>query len=93
MSAERLAALIRDALIGYQDIAFACAIVGAVLLMAGSTGRVTSEIAVMGIAGATALAVVDLVYVTKRVIPRIYLLDAAAEGVIIAGWLVAWLLG
>jgi hypothetical protein len=51
---------------------------------------VTPEVVLLGVASAAALGAVDVVYVTKRIIPRIYLFDAAAEAVLILAWGVAW---
>jgi hypothetical protein len=42
---------------------------------------------VLSTASATALAVVDLVYVTRQVLNHIYLADAAAEALVQLGWL------
>ncbi|MDB5296907.1 MAG: hypothetical protein JWO31_2890 [Phycisphaerales bacterium] len=39
---------------------------------------------------AAGLAAVDVVYVVRRVIRPVYLLDAAAELVLMAGWAVGW---
>ena len=65
------------------------AVVGAVLLVAALCGRVTPEAIALGIGCAAALGIVDVVYVAKRVITKIYLLDAAAEAALIAAWIVA----
>lgn len=44
----------------------------------------------LAIASTAALAAVDVVYVARRVIARIYLADALAEVLLIAAWAVAW---
>ena len=67
--------------------------IGLVLLLAAWSGRVTPEVVLLGVASAAALGAVDVVYVTKRIIPRIYLFDAGAEAVLILAWGVAWRLG
>ena len=41
----------------------------------------------LAISSAAGLAVIDVVYVKKRTISPLYLLDAAAEAVLIAAWL------
>lgn len=43
----------------------------------------------LGLAAAAALGAVDVVYALAGVISRIYLLDAAAEAALAAGWLLA----
>jgi hypothetical protein len=64
-------------------------VIGAVVGMAAWRGAITPETAVLAVGSAAALAGVDVVYVAHRVIPRIYLVDAVAEGVLIAAWAVA----
>jgi hypothetical protein len=61
--------------------------IGLSLISAGYHRRVTPEIRGLGIGAASGLAAIDLVYVTKNRIPRIYLLDAVAEIGMISGWL------
>lgn len=61
-------------------------VVGVVLLLAGSSGRVTPEVVALAIGSALGLTAIDLWYVARGVIPRIYLLDAAAEVVLVAAW-------
>ena len=41
----------------------------------------------MAIATAAGLAVVDVIYVTRRRISSVYLLDAVAETALVLGWL------
>jgi hypothetical protein len=53
-------------------------------------GRISVEIFTLAVAGAAALGAVDVIYVVKRVIPKIYLVDAVAEAILIAAWLVLW---
>jgi hypothetical protein len=65
------------------------AVVGAVLFYAGIAGNVTPPIFVLSVSSAACLTAVDVNYVTKGVIAKIYLLDAAVEVLLIAGWLVA----
>src|SRR5215213_7342224 len=66
------------------------AVVGAVLLLAASSGRVTQEVALLAAGCAAALAAVDVVFVARDVIPPVYLADAVAEGVFILWWAVAF---
>jgi hypothetical protein len=62
--------------------------VGVVLLSAAWSGRTTPEVVLLGVGSAAALAGIDVVFVARGVIAPVYLLDAAAEGVLILGWLV-----
>lgn len=64
-------------------------VIGGVLGMAGARRRMSPEIEVLAVGSAVALTAIDVVYVAKRRIAPIYLLDALAELVLIAGWAVA----
>ncbi|HLJ67494.1 MAG TPA: hypothetical protein VKX16_09045 [Chloroflexota bacterium] len=64
-------------------------VIGAVLAVAGVRRRVTPELPLLGIGAAASLAGIDLVYVRRRVILPIYLLDAVAEIGLIGLWLAA----
>jgi len=48
------------------------------------------EIMLLAAGSAAALAAVDLIYVLKRVIPKVYLADAVAESIIVIAWLILW---
>jgi hypothetical protein len=50
-------------------------------------GPVPRELRSVAMAAAAGLAAVDIVYVARRRISTVYLLDAAAEAILIAGWL------
>lgn len=63
------------------------AAVGAVIGMAGAGQRLTADIRWLAIASSAVLTAVDLVYVARRRISPVYLLDAIANLVLIAGWL------
>ena len=63
--------------------------IGAALGMAGLRRNETPEIAVLGAGSAAALGAIDVVYVARKRISPIYLLDAVAE----AGIIVMWVLG
>ena len=60
---------------------------GLALLSAARRDRVTPEVRGIGAGAAAALATVDLVYVTRRRISKVYLLDAVAESAIVVAWL------
>src|SRR3954471_24159468 len=64
------------------------AAVGAALgVGARRSGSLSRETAVLGAASAAALCACDLVYVAKRRISPVYLLDAVVEGAFAAGWI------
>jgi hypothetical protein len=63
------------------------AAVGAALLAGASDRRRTRALPVLGAGSAAALAVADMVYVSRNRIPPVYLLDAAVELGLVAGWL------
>jgi hypothetical protein len=63
--------------------------VGGALALAGARRRVSPEIEFLAVSSAAGLTAIDIVYVAKRRIAPVYLLDAAAELAIIGGWLVA----
>ena len=65
------------------------AVIGVVFLSAARNRRVSSEIALLGIGCALALAAIDVFYVSVGRISSIYLLDAAAEVGLAAAWLLA----
>jgi len=60
--------------------------IGATLGLATRADRTTPEIALLGAGSAGALAAIDIVYVAKRRISPVYLLDAVAELVLAAAW-------
>jgi hypothetical protein len=62
-------------------------VIGAVVGIAAVRGRITPEIRSLAIGTDCVLIAIDLIYVAKRRIRPIYLLDAAANSLAIAGWL------
>lgn len=62
------------------------AVVGLVLLSAARAGRPTPEVALLAAGTALALAAIDVVFVTRGVIDRVYLLDAVVEVGLAVGW-------
>jgi hypothetical protein len=64
-------------------------VIGAVLLWAGATGNVLGQTAGLAIGSALALTIIDVYYVWRRVIAPIYLADAVAELLLVAGWAAA----
>jgi hypothetical protein len=66
------------------------AVVGVVIGLAAWRGGVTPEIALLAVGCAGALGAVDVIYVARRVIARVYLVDALAEAMLVAAWAWAW---
>jgi hypothetical protein len=64
------------------------AAVGAALLVAAWRG-VSAEAVTLGVGAIIALTAIDVVYVSRRVIPPVYLLDALGEVFLLVGWLTA----
>lgn len=62
------------------------AVAGASMLTAGRSRRVMPEAKLLAAGSAAALAAADLVYVAKRRISPVYLLDAAVELALLAAW-------
>ncbi|UFS72213.1 hypothetical protein LPW11_08465 [Geomonas sp. RF6] len=63
--------------------------IGAALFMAGYQSEIVGSIVLLAIGSALALAAVDVIYVAKRVIAPVYLLDAAAEFALVLWWVVS----
>jgi hypothetical protein len=66
------------------------AVVGAVLLLAARSGRITPEVVLLAVGAALGLTAIDVIFVARQVIDPIYLLDAAAEVLLVVGWAAAW---
>lgn len=62
------------------------AVVGAVLLRAASSGRTTPEVVLLAVGSALALAAIDAIFVSRGVIPPVYLADAAVEVLLVVWW-------
>jgi hypothetical protein len=65
-------------------------VIGLAIVLAAMRGQFGVEIFVLAAGSAAALGAVDIVYVAKRVIPKIYLTDAVAEAILVAAWLLLW---
>ncbi len=61
-------------------------VIGMVVLAAAWTNRVSGEVIVLAVGSAIGLTGIDVVYVLRDVISEVYLLDAIAEVLLIAGW-------
>ena len=64
-------------------------VIGVILLLWASNGYVPNEGFWLAILSAAALTAIDVVYVAKRVISPIYLVDAVAELLLITAWCVS----
>jgi hypothetical protein len=63
--------------------------IGVSLCLAAIRDEVGAEAAVLGAGSAAALGAIDVVYVARRRIAPVYLLDGAAELALVAAWLAA----
>jgi len=66
------------------------AVVGSALALASQRRQVAPEMVLVASGSAAALATIDTVYVAKRRISPVYLLDAVAELVLVAAWVRRW---
>lgn len=64
-------------------------VIGLAIALAAYRHELTPPIWLLAIGSAASLAVIDVWYVARGVIAKIYLLDALVEAVLIAGWLIA----
>jgi hypothetical protein len=62
------------------------AVIGCALALASRRRQLAPEIVLVAAGSAAALATIDTVYVAKRRISPVYLLDAVAEIGLVAGW-------
>ncbi|MDP9375197.1 MAG: hypothetical protein M3Q65_22650 [Chloroflexota bacterium] len=64
--------------------------IGAALVSAGVRKQLAVEIPLLAVGSAAGLTGIEVVYVARKRISPVYLLDAAAEVVLILGWALAW---
>ena len=62
------------------------AVIGCALALASRRRQLAPEVVLVAAGSAAALATIDTVYVAKRRISPVYLLDAVAEIALLAGW-------
>jgi hypothetical protein len=72
-----------------KTVGLLIAAIGTTLAVSAKRG-VHPEAALIGAASAATLAVCDVVFVARRAISKVYLLDAALETSIVALWVLAW---
>ena len=66
------------------------AVIGCALALASRRRQLAPEIVLAAAGSAAALAAIDTVYVARRRISPVYLLDAVAEIALVAGWSRLW---
>lgn len=69
-----------------KTVGMILAVIGAVLIRAQVNAEINTSIIVLAIGSAISLAIVEVIYVAKRVISPIYLADAVAELILVAWW-------
>jgi glucose uptake protein GlcU len=70
-----------------QTVGVLVATIGGVLLLAERRNRLRPELELLAAASAAGLGLVDLSFSLRGRISKIYLLDAAIEAALVAGWL------
>ena len=70
-----------------QTVGALVGVVGGVLLLAEKRNRITRELELLGMGSAASLGLVDIVFSLRGRISKVYLLDAALEAALVAGWL------
>src|SRR5215211_4274415 len=68
-------------------------VIGCALALASRRRQLAPEVVLVAAGSAAALATIDTVYVAKRRISPVYLLDAVAEIALVAGWARLWARG
>src|SRR5829696_9481870 len=66
------------------------AVIGCALALASRRRQLAPEVVLVAAGSAASLAAIDTVYVAKRRISPVYLLDAVAELALVAGWARLW---
>ena len=69
-----------------QTFGAVLAVIGIALFLAARRGAVSVEVCTVGAGTAAILGVCDVVFVGQRAIGPVYLLDAAAEAMLVAAW-------
>jgi hypothetical protein len=72
-----------------QTVGALIAVMGAVLLLAARRPHAPTEVVALAVGAALALTAVDVIFVVQGRIAPVYLLDAAAELALVAGWILA----
>lgn len=72
-----------------KTVGILLAVIGMVLILAWLNTEINTSIIVLAIGSALSLALVEFIYVAKRVISPIYLGDAVVELILIGWWLLS----
>jgi hypothetical protein len=64
-------------------------VIGITLVVASVRGRLNGEIALVAMGSAAVLGAVDVIYVGRGRISRIYLADAVVEALLVGSWMLA----
>jgi hypothetical protein len=73
-----------------QTVGVTVAAIGAGLAHASRGRQVSPELRTVAMTSAAGLMLIDLIFVARRRIPRVYLVDATAEAALIAAWARVW---
>jgi len=72
-----------------KTVGIILAVIGIVLILAQVNAEINTSIITLAIGSALSLALVEFIYVAKRVISPIYLGDALIELILIGWWLLS----
>ena len=72
-----------------KTVGIILAVIGAVLIYAQINAEINTSIIILAMGSALSLAIVEFVYVAKRVISPIYLGDAMVELILIGWWILS----
>jgi hypothetical protein len=72
-----------------KTVGLILAVIGLALVYAQINGKINTSVILLGMGSAVSLAIVEFVYVAKRVISPIYLGDAAVELILIGWWMIS----
>lgn len=72
-----------------RTVGLILAVIGVTLIFAQVNGEINTSLIILAIGSALSLALIEVIYVARRVISPIYLGDAAAEFVLIGWWVLS----
>ena len=72
-----------------KTVGIILAVIGAVLIFAQVNAEINTSLIILALGSALSLAVVEFIYVAKRVISPIYLGDAFLELILIGWWILS----
>jgi len=72
-----------------KTVGLILAVIGLALVYAQINGEINTSVILLAMGSALSLAIVEFVYVAKRVISPIYLGDAAVELILIGWWIIS----